>query len=142
MKIAGVIIYRNLAYVPTSAQMKSGPYLDISPVQVTPLNVESLGQALKVAFEEGNRQIDDVNYKEYKKSDPILKKTGARSWAQLARDGASYGIQWVDKSIDISISKLDGKGRFVTDLSKTKQLPYGSSTYDIAKVILDDWQSR
>jgi len=141
--IASVIIYKDQAYVPIQGLVEEGPfYLCIEPVTPTNLDQWELAQALLASYEFGNPVTEAVDYKEYQKLDPILKASKARSWKQLAKQGASYGIEWLNDKVTVYMSKLDSKGRFVDDLEKQHQFSSDVDMEVIASVILEDYSLR
>jgi hypothetical protein len=140
--VAGVIIYKDQAFVPTTSQVVSGPHLDTDPIEIVPLDAQNLADALGRAIERGNPRIPPVNYEEYRRNDPTLKATSAKSWKALARAGASYGVIVDENEIALYISKLDKQGRFVDDNEKTQRFPRDTDLAVIAHAILTDWRSR
>lgn len=138
----GVIVFRDKAYIPTDSQTPSGIYLAMEPVFTAELNVEELAKAMQCAIAQGNPVIPSIHHREYRKIDPVLKATGARNWKRLAREGASYGVFWRDEKIDLYMSMLDHKGRFVNDPDKTLRFDRDIEIEEIAQAILSDWESR
>lgn len=140
--VAGVLIYKDQAFVPTTSQVELGPYFDTDPIEVVLLDAQSLADALGRAIVRGNPKIPPVNYAEYKRNDPTLKATSAKSWKALARVGASYGVIVDENEIALYISKLDKQGRFVDDNEKTQRFSRDTDLVVIANAILTDWRSR
>jgi hypothetical protein len=60
----------------------------------------------------------------------------------LAKKGASYSIVWGPDEITLYISRLDKKGRFETDPTKTAKFAKGTSLETIVETILADVRSR
>ncbi len=72
----------------------------------------------------------------------ILKATGAHSWKELAKVGASYSIDWTDKGIQVSMSRLDKRGRWDLGSQKMHIFPSDTPLQEIIAVILEDVRSR
>lgn len=143
MQATDVIIYRNKAYVPTTAQMEAGPYWAVAPVHSSNLTVEELAQIIEMATKTGNPIVPTPTREEFQRHrDPILEAIGLKSWKNLAKDGASYGIEFQDDQVTLYTSKVDNKGRFVHDPTKTQQLQKDVDIRDIASIIIADWNAR
>ena len=137
---ASVVIHRNKAYVPMNARMESGVYLLEEPIIAADLTVDDLNDALQRIRELGNPVVHTPDIKT--RRDPLLLATRARSWKQLAREGAAYGFDWTDKEVRLDMSKVDRQGRFVDDPDKTRRFPPDVPMREIAEAILQDWHSR
>lgn len=143
LQVVSVIIYKDKAYVPTQGLDIEGPfYICLEPIHTSILNNEDLARAILSSYEAGNVPLEIADYSEYHKHDPVLKVTKARSWKQLAKSGASYGITWSRESITIAMSKLDEKGRFVDDPAKEVKFAFDTSIEKIAQTILNDFRTR
>jgi hypothetical protein len=115
----------------------------MEPVYLAELTVASLARSIRIAKDAGNPVITEEELDELRKQpDPTLNATGKKSWAQLGREGATYGIHWLDEHILLSISRTDQKGRWVFDDEKSAELPLDTSLESIAQIILEDAQSR
>ena len=94
LTVVGVDVWHGKAYVPTQAQYESGIFVDTDPVYVTAINIAEMTKVIQVVKEAGHKKIPDPKTREefLERKDPILAATGARSWKQLAKTGASYTI--------------------------------------------------
>ncbi len=143
VEVAGVIIYRDKAYMHVEARIKGNGFLAVEPVFVVDLTTNRLTAAFEQVIAAGHPLIRAPSSLEMKmRSDPILKASGAKNWDQLAKQGASYTISWHQNKITLYISKLDQKGRFVPDLAKTKIFPIETPLSQLVDVILADARSR
>lgn len=140
MWIGSLVIYQEHAYIPVMAKMVSGGYVVSPPVEIVELTTDQLTVGLQRAKDRGNPLVPDIDASRFQ--DAILLASGARSWKQLARMGASYGIMWDEDTIEIDMSKLDPKGRFVDDPAKKQRLQTDVAMSAIANLILSDWNSR
>jgi hypothetical protein len=87
MWVAGVIVYRDRAYVPTNVQVDGGLYLASHPMFEADLTPDELARALNEARQLGIRNVS--NQEVIGQEDPILEAMGARNWKQLGRMGGS-----------------------------------------------------
>lgn len=144
-RTANVYIRNNKAYVPATAQLEAGPYMQVAPVCITNLDVEEVTQALEAVFSLGYPVIPTPTREEMaKRVDPLLAATGVRSWKALARDSLAYGINWTDDNLAIYLPEIDSKGRFaaLTTSSPMIKLPASTSIRQLAIAILNDVTSR
>ena len=142
-KAVDVILWRGKAYLPTLVKIKSGGWIDREPVYTARLEVKDLVLAIKKVLSAGQLCVPPPTKAEMQRQgDPLLNATGARSWKALAKEGAAYSISWTDKGIEISISQLDKKGRWVWDPAKHHILPLDTPLEEIAALILEDFQAR
>lgn len=141
--LVGIYVRHGKAYLPVIAQMESGPFLDIEPVYRVDLHPEALVGAIQHVLAAGHPRRPDPTRDELRPSnDPVLKATGARSWKELARTGASYSITWTDDAIRVEMSRLDRKGRWEWDPAKRRWFPPDAPLDAIVAVILEDIRSR
>lgn len=140
MWIANVIIYRNLAYVPVMHALSTGGWYTGEPVTVVPVTVEDLARAIAKVRRAGNPAISAMAVA--LAADPILRSTGAHSWARLALYAASYEIDWTQEGVRLTMSMLDDHGRFVDDPAREQRLPADVPVAAIAAAIATDWQAR
>ena len=144
-----IIFYRNHLYIPTMGITPSGLRRAIEPVYIAELDRESFVQAMRSAIEAGHPRVESIPYAEYKKRDPILRATKARSWRALARDGLAYSILWRPdlKEIQIVLPEVDKKGRFApltTENMKWRlvHFPIDTPLEELAEFILEDIKKR
>ena len=143
IEVIGVLIRQNKAYVPINAKLEGGGYLQTEPIYTADLTVEDLSEALKRAASKGNPRLPAMSKEDFqKRQDPMLEATGMKNWLALAKHSASYTIAWHNNQATLYISRLDKKGRFETDPSKTKIYPENVSLSIIAETILEDAKRR
>ncbi len=138
----GIVITGGKVYVPTLAKTSIG-FFEIEPVITANANVTDLAQTITQARNQGNPVLSDEQLEKQRKQKlTILKATKQSSQKKLAKHGASYTIIWTDKHISLSMSKLDNKGRWVSDEKKQRKLPLDTSIEEIANLIMQDAKSR
>lgn len=144
LTICVVYIWRGKAYIPIHDQYESGIFVGVDPVYITPLNKEELTKAIQTVKDTGHKIIPDPKTREevLVSGDPILAATGARSWKQLAKTGASYTVGWTEKEVQIDMSRLNKKGVWEYDPGKVKILPPDTPIEQIVEVILEDLKTR
>ena len=140
--LVSVIVTGGKAYLTTEADSAIGFY-SVGPVYRAELTVDGLAQAIRMVKQVGNPVITEEELEELrKKPGPTLKATGKKSWEQLGREGATYGIHWLEEHILLSISRTDEKGRWINDDEKSVELSLGTSIETIVQIILEDARSR
>ena len=123
--------------------MEGGPYVLIEPIYVVNLAVQEIVEALREAINTGHPAFPSLTREEWqKRKDPILKAAGAKSWKELARDGASYTLEWSEDTITLYVSRLDHRGRFETDSAKTRTFPKRTPLETIVEAVFYDIRSR
>lgn len=148
-KSINVIFYKGRLFVPTEGITPSGVRKAIEPVHVAEFEKEALARAMQAALEAGLPQVEEIPYSEYKKHDPILKATKARSWKALAREGLAYSIHWPPdtEEVQVILPKVDEKGRFAPLMAADKtwrivRFPPDTSLEELAEFILEDIRKR
>lgn len=138
-----IVVWHGKAYLPVQGRFESGTWVDLEPVYVADLDPESLLSAIEKVKEAGHPSLPRPTREEMRqRKSPILAATKARSWKELARGGASYSIDWTDRGIQVSMSRLDKKGRWEWDPEKMHSCPLGTPLQKIIAVILEDIRSR
>jgi hypothetical protein len=123
--------------------MEGGPYVLIEPIYVVNLAPQEIVEALKKAINTGHPAFPSLTREGWqKRKDPVLKAAGVKSWKELARDGASYTLEWSEDTIRLYVSRLDQRGRFETDPAKTRTFPKRTPLETIVEAVLDDIRSR
>jgi hypothetical protein len=141
--IASIVIRQSKGYLPTLGQIEGGPYMAIEPVYTVNLTVDELTDAFEKVIAAGHPQIPEPTKEEMqRRKDPILKAAGVKSWKALAKCGATYSIEWGEDFITLYISRLDRKGRFEVDPTKTRTFSKGTPLRTIVEAILEDAHSR
>jgi hypothetical protein len=142
-RIAGIIVRKGRAYVPTEALIEGGPYVLVEPIHIVDLNIHDIVQALEQVIAAGHPEFPSPTFEEWRKrKDPILKAANVRSWKELAKSGASYTIGWSEDTVTLYISRLDHQGRFEADPTKTRTFPTSTPLELIVEAVLDDVHSR
>jgi hypothetical protein len=140
---AGIIVRNGKGYIPTEALIEGGPYVLVEPIYVVNLDAQEIVEALKKVINTGHPAFPSLTREEWqKRKDPVLKAAGVKSWKELARDGASYTLEWSEDTITLYVSRLDRQGRFETDPAKTRTFPKQTSLETIIEAVLDDVRSR
>jgi hypothetical protein len=135
----GIIVYGDKAYVPVNARFPSGIYAAIDPVYEADLTAADLGQAVGAAMRHGHPPLPEPTREEWRqRKDPILTATKARSWKELARNGAAYSIDWSTSQVRLDMTRRDDKGRWQNDPQKVRLLPAGTPLEEILELILAD----
>ena len=144
-----IFFYKNRLFVPTMGITPSGLRRVMEPIYVAELDSTSLVQAMQTVVAAGHPRVDSIPYSEYKKRDPLLKVTKARSWKALARDGLAYAIDWRPDlgEVQIVLPEMDKKGRFApltTENMKWRivRFPIDTSLDELAEFIVEDIQKR
>ena len=145
-----IIYYKNRIFIPTMGITPSGLHQAIEPVYVAELDKESLVQEIRTVIEAGYPQVESIPYSEYKRQDPILQATKARSWKALARRGLAYTIMWRPDLGEIQIDlpdEADRKGRIAPLTTENMawrivHFPIDTSLEELAKFIIEDIRKR
>jgi len=141
--IVNIYIFQGKAYIPSQVRWHSGPFMDTEPVQVVDISSETLKSVILDHLNRGCPTIPQPSGEELKaRKDPIISATGARSWRQLAQEGASYTIEFGEGGIQLDISRLDPQGRWEYDPEKTNHFPSETPLDKILTLILNDIESR
>ena len=144
MHVVGIYVWHGKAYLPTKARFESGIFVDVDPVHVIDIDANDLSKAIKAVKNTGHSYLPDLKTREefLARRDSMLAVSGARNWKQLARTGACYTIEWTEKQVRIDMSRLDKKGRWEYDLTKTQILPPDTPVEQIVEIILEDIKMR
>jgi len=147
--LINVLFYKGRLFVPTFGITPSRVRLVIEPVYVAEFDRDSLVQAIQAVREAGLPEVEEMPYSEYRKQDPILKATKARSWKALAREGLAYSIYWPADAdeVQIILPKVDKKGRFAPLMKEDKvwrivHFPKDTPIEELAEFILEDIRKR
>jgi hypothetical protein len=138
-----IIIWKGKAYLPNFSEYKSGIIVQIPPVYVANLDVDELQAAIEKILSTERIVLPDPTLEEWKnRRDPILDATKAKSWKELAKRGASYGLVWTEQGIRLDVSRLDKKGRWESDPNKEKTFYPGFPLNDILRIIIEDINTK
>lgn len=138
-----IYAWRGKAYLPAHGQCKSGIYVVMEPVYVAELDLDALVAATRDIMATEIVSLPDFTRDEWRKRpDTLLKATKAHSWKELARTGATYGIDWTEQRIHVDMSYRDKQGRWQNDPAKVRILPPDTPLEDVISVILADIRTR
>lgn len=147
--LINVLFYKGSLFIPSFGVTQSGIQLAIEPVYVSEFDRDSLVRAIQAVREGGLPKVEEMPYSEYRKQDPILRATKARSWKALAREGLAYSIYWPPDAdeVQIILPKVDKKGRFAPLMKKDKawrivHFPKDTPIEELAEFILEDIRKR
>ena len=88
----GLIVRRDVAYIPTSARTEAGFYLEVEPIEMAKVNdTEGFREAVKAALSRGNPKMATPKREGYGKP-PILKYAKVKSLSQMERESSFWGI--------------------------------------------------
>lgn len=139
LRSVSIIFYQGKFYIPSSQESVSGIIIDAEPVYVIDAEISELVKVIENVLLTPRPQVPDLTRDEWKKrKDPVLIATGAKSWKELARKGASYNIGWSDKQKRLDIARVDKQGKWEFDPEKAQTFPVTTPLETIAKIILDD----
>lgn len=144
LTVVVIYVWRSKAYIPVQDQYESGIFVGTEPIYIVELKSNDLVRAVKSVKEKGHKRIPDPKSREevLKRKDPVLAATKAKSWKQLARNGASYTIGWTEKEIRIDMSRVNNRGVWENDLQKLKMLSPNTPLENIVGIILEDIKTR
>jgi len=144
-----IFFYKDKLFIPTLGITPSGLRRVIEPIYVAELNLASLVQTMQKVIEAGHPRVESVPYSEYRKRDPLLKITKARSWKALAREGLGYAIDWRSdlNEVWIVLPEIDEKGRFAPLTTENMawrivRFPIDTPLEELAEFILEDIKKR
>ena len=133
-----VYIRQGKAYVATIGDCEIARIVT-EPIYPVNLTLDELAEAIEKVYHAGTPNLPrPPRDKLYNIPQPLLKIMKVSSWKKLAQGGTVYGISWLDKEVIVSFTKLDQKGRFVSDMPKELRFPIGTGIRQIAQVILED----
>lgn len=138
-----IVVWQGKAYLPCQARIEAGMWMDVEPVYVSDIDLDSLQVSVEKVLSFGHPLLPTPTQEDVKRmKSPLLVATKARSWKDLARAGASYGIDWTDQHIRVDISYRDKQGRWQNDPAKVRTFPLDTPLEEVLTVILEDIRSR
>jgi hypothetical protein len=143
-KIAALIVWQGKGYVPAHGQVvNGGPFAAVDPVFVIELDKDELLSAIRSAMAVGYPPLPNMTPKDWaNRNDPILSATGARSWKELCRKGASYAITWSATYILLDMTRRDRNEKCEYDGERQRRFPPGTDLEQIVDAILLDIETR
>ncbi len=118
-------------------------WMDVEPVYVSDIDLDSLQVSVEKVLSFGHPLLPTPTQEDVKRmKSPLLAATKARSWKDLARAGASYGIDWTDQHIRVDMSYRDKQGRWQNDPAKVRTFRLDTPLEDVLAVILEDIRAR
>jgi hypothetical protein len=143
IEVAGILIRRGKAFLPTKAKAGPGTYIEVEPISIVDVTMEAITAMIERMMEAGHPPSPPIT-KEFwqQRKDPMLAATGVKSWSKLAKDSASYSIDWSQDQITLYMSRLDKKGRFEADPDKTRYFSPDTPLQMIVQAIIADVATR
>ena len=140
IKGASVIIRQGKAYIPVEAEIEGGPYVAIAPVFVSNLLEDDMVEAFEQVIAAGHPKIapPSTSVEWRRRKDPVLAATGVKSWRQLDRDSAFYGIWWHDNQVTLYLHPLDQDRIPLMATDRVRTFSGSTSVRMIVKTILKD----
>lgn len=144
IRSAEIIIWNNKAYIPTPARyVNEGPFTNLDPIHVVDPTLSELVPLVQNILSEKPKILPKPTSEEIKfRRDLLPKATGARSWKRLSQNGIAYGIVLTKKGLELEISELDKKGRWVFSAEKRMSFPEGTDLSVVIQAMLDDLEKR
>ena len=144
IRSAEITIWNNKAYIPTPARyLNEGPFTNLEPIHVVDPTLSELVPLVQNILSEKPKILPNPTSEEIKfRRDLLPKATGARSWKRLSQNGIAYGIVLTEKGLELEISELDKKGRWVFSAEKRMSFPAGSDLSVVIQAMLDDLEKR
>lgn len=138
-----IVVWQGKAYLPCQARIEAGMWMDVDPVYVSDIDLDSLQVSVEKVLSFGHPLLPTPTQEDVKRmKSPLLAATKARSWRDLARAGASYGIDWTGQHIRVDMSYRDKQGRWQNDPAKVRTFPLDTPLEEVLAVILEDIRSR
>ena len=138
-----IVIWQGKAYLPCQARIEAGMWMDVEPVYVSEIELGSLKMVVEKVLSFGHPLLPTPTQEDIKRmKSPLLAATKARSWKDLARAGASYGVDWTDQHVRVDMSYRDKQGRWQNDPAKVRTFPLDTPLEEVLAVILEDIRSR
>lgn len=142
-KAITVYVWHGRAYLPVQGRVERGAWTNLDPVHVAQLNEADLVHAMQEVLAVGHPMVTEEEWEAMKqKSDSLLKATKARSWKQLAKEGAAYSIAILPDQAVLYITMVNRQGKWEFDPAKTTTFAPDTNLSVLAQVILDDVRSR
>ncbi|MCL5264646.1 MAG: hypothetical protein M1343_05555 [Chloroflexi bacterium] len=138
VRLANVIVLGNRAYLPTFGRTPDGLRVTIEPIYDVDLTVQGIVAALEQLIAAGTPQISPSDAEMKHLQDLLPRAAGVRSWKVLARDGQSYAILWETDRVRLIPSKLDKRGRWISDYARETMFPKDTPLTNIVEAILED----
>ncbi|SRR6266404_2336054 len=130
------------AYVPTAAKTQAGYYLDIEPVEVTPISdEESLMGAIRRSIDRGHPTIPTPTRATGFPKPVVLAYVKVRSLADFEKDAAYWQLHKEDDLFRIEQWKRGEQGGWLPNPPSSETLPLGASVDDAVKRLIDSVQS-
>jgi len=141
----GLDVRSRKAYLPTLYfDERYRLYFSREPVLVVDLALEGLKglvEAIRKKMEEGNPPIEVPDLQEFlkrKEVPPEAKAAGFKSWRSFAKKARSYGIDFLEDKIIVTMSGPSKGGRLVADPKKTREFPPDTPLEEVVRVIWED----
>jgi hypothetical protein len=121
---------RNVVYVPTVVELKTGAYMNVEPVAVIPVaDTDCLRRVIGEALAKGNAIVPPPPKDNW--PPPLLPKyAGVKTWSAFARGALLWSIREKDGGYQIVPYRDHPDGYLAEDRELTFALPAGSSAED------------
>ena len=135
-------IRNGTAYVPTAAKTQAGYYLDIDPVEVTPISdEESFISAIRRCIDRGHPIVPTPTRATGFPKPVILRYVKVRSLAAFEKDASYWQIHKEDNQYRIEQWKKGAQAGWLPDPARIETLPLGASVDDAIKRLINSVQS-
>jgi hypothetical protein len=121
---------RNVVYVPTVVQLKTGAYMNVEPVAVISIaDTDGLRRAICEVLAKGNAVVPPPPKDNW--PPPLLPKyAGVKTWSAFARGASLWSIREKGGVYEIVAHRDHPDGYLAEDRQRTFALPAGSSADD------------
>ena len=145
IEMVNVFLHAGKAYLPVLGKTDVWLFYDTDELLVSELTVDGLTAALKEVIKRGNPAIRHPTQEEFRKSLPINRELGMRSYRKMAKAGVmACVLSWPpDRDyIGLAFSPADTDDVQKIDYKSQERYPPGTDLETIARRILDEWESR
>lgn len=144
IRIISIVIWDGKAYVPSTGRyVNDGPFSDIEPIHVVDLDFDKLLSIVKMTLSKRPVILPEPSREEVKaRKDLLPKVTGAGNWKRLCQKGISYLIEQSPDGFLLEMSRLDDKGRWEFDESKSTRFPPRTDLSLVVQTMLNDLKTR
>ncbi len=143
IEVAEVFIWSNKAYLPVLGKTEVGFFWEAGPLLTSELTVDALTAALEEIFRFGNPPMRHPTQAEFRKSTPVQKAIGIRSWKKMAQAGViRFGIWWTKEKILVAFSPRGAKDVQEIDFAHQREFPLETPLRVIAEFILQEVRAR
>lgn len=140
---AEVFIWGEKAYLPVLGKTEVGFFWEAGPLLTAEVTVDALTAALEEIVRMGNPPMRHPTQAEFRRSTPVQKAIGTRSWKKMAQMGViRCGIWWTKEKILVAFSPRGAKDVQEIDVAREKEFPIDTPLHVIAEHILQEIRDR